>query len=93
MVGESNTSISQIPYVERGYRPCVNQPSKDITSDSVELCETAVCFLHIQLIGTNVWCPKIHKIPRDVDFEFSRFRQDQNPETIPVCNVPQCFPT
>ena len=23
-------------------------------SDSVELCETAVCFLHIQLIGTNV---------------------------------------
>ena len=23
-------------------------------SDSVELCETDVCFLHIQLIGTNV---------------------------------------
>ena len=28
--------------------------SKEIISDSVELCETAVCFLHIQLIGTNV---------------------------------------
>ena len=26
-------------------------------SDSVELCETEVCFLHIQLVGTNVWLP------------------------------------
>ena len=36
--------------------------SKEIISDSVELCETAICFLHIQLIGTecmtteNTWC-------------------------------------
>ena len=29
-------------------------PSKEMISDSVELCETEVCFLHIQLIGTNV---------------------------------------
>ena len=28
--------------------------SKEIISDSVELCDTAVCFLHIQLTGTNV---------------------------------------
>ena len=28
-------------------------------SDSVELCETEVGFLHIKLIGTNVWFPKI----------------------------------
>ena len=28
--------------------------SREITSASVELCETEVCFLHIQLIGTNV---------------------------------------
>ena len=27
-------------------------------SDPVELCETEVCFLHIQLIGTNVRLPK-----------------------------------
>ena len=37
-------------------------------SASVELCETEVCFLYIQLIGTNVWLPKIHKKPPNVDF-------------------------
>ena len=33
--------------------------SREIISASVELCETEVCFLHIQLIGTNVWLPKM----------------------------------
>ena len=42
-------------------------------SDSVELCKTEVCFLHIQLIGTNVWLPKIHNVPPEVDFESSSF--------------------
>ena len=41
-------------------------------SDSVELWETDVCFLHIQLIGTNVWLPKTHNVPPEVDFESSR---------------------
>ena len=31
--------------------------SRKIISDSVDLCETDVCFLHIQLLGTNVWLP------------------------------------
>ena len=43
--------------------------SKEIISASVELCETDVCFLHIQLPSTNVWLPKMHKSPPDVDFE------------------------
>ena len=30
---------------------------EDITSDSVELCETADCFLHIQHIGTKIRLP------------------------------------
>ena len=38
----------------RVYRPKLNPASKEMISDSVELCETEVCFLHIQLIGTNV---------------------------------------
>ena len=46
--------------------------SREIISAAVELCETEVCFLHIQLIGTNVWVPKMHKSPPDVDFESSR---------------------
>ena len=49
-----------------------NPASKEMIYDSVELCETEVCFLHIQLIGTNVWLPKTHNVPPDVDFEFSR---------------------
>ena len=32
----------------------LNPASKEMISDSVELCETEVCFLYIQLIGTNV---------------------------------------
>ena len=46
--------------------------SNEKISDSVELWETAVCFLHIQLIGTNVWLPKMHTLPPEVDFESSR---------------------
>ena len=34
-----------------------------MNSDSVALCETEVCFLHIQLVGTNVRLPKMHRIP------------------------------
>ena len=40
-------------------------------SDSDELCETEVCFLHIQLIGTYVWLPKTHNVPPEVNFESS----------------------
>ena len=34
----------------------LNPASKRMISDSVELCETQVCFLNIQLIRTNVQC-------------------------------------
>ena len=50
----------------------LNPASKEMISDSVELCETEVCFIHIQLTGTNVWLPKTHYVPPDVDFESSR---------------------
>ena len=43
--------------------------SNEMISDSVELCETEVCFLHIQLTGTNVWLPKTHSVPSDEDFD------------------------
>ena len=45
--------------------------SREIISASLELYETEVCFLHIQLIGTNVWLPKMYRIPPDIDFESS----------------------
>ena len=43
------------------FRPCVNLHARNLISASVELCEIDVCFLHIQLVGTNVWLPKMHK--------------------------------
>ena len=65
-------SNDQIPHVKRGYTVHLNPASKEIISDSVELCETEACFLHIQLIGANVWLPKVHNVPPEVDFESSR---------------------
>ena len=67
--------------------------SQEIISDSVELCETAVCFLHIQLIGTNMydfqkctmflqkWISNLQDLPRN-----------QSLETVPACTVLQCYP-
>ena len=39
---------------EREFSPYANPRQEKKTSDSVELGETDVCFMHIQLIGTNV---------------------------------------
>ena len=50
----------------------LNPASKEMISGSVELCETEVYFLHSQLLGTNVWLPKTHSVPPEVDFESSR---------------------
>ena len=69
---ECNTSFTESQRSRAGI-PSLRKPaSREMTSASVELCETEVCFLHIQLIGTNVRLPKMHKIPPDVDFESSR---------------------
>ena len=53
----------------RANNPSIRCPaSREMTSDFVELCETEVCFLHIQLTGTNVWLPNMHKILSEIDF-------------------------
>ena len=50
-VGECNTSKTE-SHKSRAVMPSMRKPaSKDVTSGSVELCDTAVCFLRIQLIG------------------------------------------
>ena len=67
--------------------------SREITSASEEICENEVCFLHIQLIGTNFRVRKMHRILLDVDFESSQgLLQNQSLETILICNVVLCFP-
>ena len=53
-VSHCRTSASDDQTSSAG-RPSMRKPaSREIISDSVELCETNVFFLRIQLIGTNV---------------------------------------
>ena len=69
---EWNTSITKSQRSRAG-NPSMRKPaSREIFSATVELCEVEVCFLHIQLIGTHVWLPKMHESPPDVAFESSR---------------------
>ena len=57
----------------RAVKPSNLSPvSREMISDSVELWDTAVCFLHPPTYWTNVWLPKTHNVPPEVDFESSR---------------------
>ena len=67
--------------------------SREIISDSVELCETEVGFLHIQLIGTHVWLPKTHNVPPDIDFESSRSPAKSESWNSPNLHCLAVFPT
>ena len=58
---ECNTSISMSPRSRAGSPSMRDPASNETISDSVELCETEVCFLQIQLMGTKGRLPKIHK--------------------------------
>ena len=67
--------------------------SREIISDSVELWETDVCFLHIQLVGTNVWLPNTHNVPPEVDFESSRSLAKSESWNSPNLHCLAVFPT
>ena len=69
---ECNTSIIKSQRSSAGISSIRNPASREIISPSVELCETHVCFLNIQLMGTNVCLPNTRNVPPDVDFETSR---------------------
>ena len=89
---ERSTSITMSQRSRAGSPSIRNPASIEMTSDSVELCENEVCFLRIQLTGTNVWLPKIHRIPPVVDRVPQDFQQSLSLGTNPVCNAVQCFP-
>ena len=82
LVSRSHYFIDQIPLLitsmtksqkSSASKPSIRKPaSNDMISDSEELWDSDVCFLHIQLIGTNVGLAQKHKTPSDVDFESSR---------------------
>ena len=90
---EWNTSITKSQRSRAGI-PSMRKPvSREITSASVELCETEICFLHIQLIGTNGWLPKMHRIPPDVDFESSKSAAKSESWNNPSLRGCAVFPT
>ena len=90
---EWNIPITKSQRVRAGI-PSMRKPaSREIISASVELCETEVCFLHIQLIGTNVWLPKMHRTPPDVDFESSRSPAKSESWNNPSLHCCAVFPT
>ena len=89
---ECNTSISKSQRSRAGI-PSIICIEREIISASVELCATEVCFLHIQLIGTNVWLPNMHKIPPDVDFESSRSPAKSESWNNPNLHCCVVFPT
>jgi len=53
--------------VKHGIPSILTAASRAITSASAEECEIAVCFLQIQVKGTNVRLPTKHKMPPEVD--------------------------
>ena len=67
--------------------------SKEMISDSFELWETVVYFLHIQLIGTKVWLPKMHNVHPEVDFESSRSPAKSEPWNSPSLHCLAVLPT
>ena len=49
----NSSSALRSDYSIAGFPSILNPASEEMISDSVEVCETELCFLHIQLIGTN----------------------------------------
>ena len=86
------TSIT-VSQRSRAGNPSMRSPaSREMISDSVELCETELCFLHIQLTGTNVLLRKTHKTPHEVDFESSRSPAKSESWKNPIYSAVPCFP-
>ena len=91
---ERNTSITT-SHKSRAGNPSIRSPaSNEIISDSPELWDTDVCFLHIQLLGTDVRLPKMHKIPssRGPILSPQGHQQCLNLEITPTDNAEPCHP-
>ena len=85
---ERNTPITKSQRMRAGI-PSMRKPAwREIISTSVELCETEVCFLHIQLTGRNEWLPNMLRIPADVQFKSLKFPAKPNSWNKP--NLHRC---
>ena len=90
---EWNTSITKSQR-SRAEIPSMHRPaSREMISASVGLCETEVCFLHIQLTRTNVRLPNEGKGPLLVEFESSRSLAKSESWNSPNLHCCVVFPT
>ena len=90
---EWNTSITKSQRSGAGI-PSMRKPaSREITSTSVELCETEVCFLHIQLARTKVCFRKCTEFLPYFDFESSRSPAKSESWNNPNLHSGAVFPT
>ena len=65
----SKDKNNQIPKIESG-NPVQSQSNGQRNDFGFcPLCEPEFCFLHIKLLGTNVWLSKTHNVPPEVDVE------------------------
>ena len=71
LTGDS-TSKMQSKRPNAGMPSTLIDVSSATTSDSVDECETAVCFLHSHVSGTNVRGPTNVKTAPVLDFEFDK---------------------
>ena len=62
----TNTSITMSHKLSAEIPSSLRPASDEIVFASVLLCDTAVCFLQVQRIGTNGWIPEMHSVPSDV---------------------------
>ena len=88
---EWNISITRSQRSRAGI-PSMRKPaSRETISGTVELCETEVCLLCIQLIGTNVWLPKCTELLLMLILSLRDLLQNQSLQIIQVCIVVLCF--
>ena len=92
---ERSTSITT-SHKSRGGTPSIRSPaSNGMISDSPELWDTDVCFLHIQLMVTNVRLPRIPKIPPPspkLILSSEGRQQNLSLGIMPVDNAEPCCP-
>ena len=89
---ERNTSITT-SHKSTTKNPSICSPaSNEIISDSVELWDTDVCFLHIQRMVTNARLPKKHKNPPKSTLSPHGHQQNLSPRIYPVDNAEPCCP-
>ena len=88
---ERNTSITT-SHKSRASSPSIlKKASNEIISDSAELWDTDVCFLNIQLKGTNARPPKMHEILLSLILNLQGHWQNLSLGINPIDNAEPCF--